>query len=58
VLNPPVPERQSSMLCCVHRIAFTWGFQWRGWLWSSIVPHIDQHLTREMLYVGPGALGG
>lgn len=50
--------RQSSVLCCVCRIVFTWGFQWRGWLSSSIVLHTDQRLTRGTPRVGPAALGG
>ena len=58
-LNPPSPpKRQSSVLCCVCTIVFTWDFQWRWWLLSSIVLHTDQRLTRGMLCVGPAALCG
>lgn len=58
VKSPPAAETQRSVLCCVSSIVFTWGFQWRGWLLSSIAPHTDQHLTQEMLCAGLAALGG
>lgn len=47
------PGLQHLPVVCV----VTWGFHWRGWQWSSAVPHTDQRLTPGRPCAGPATRG-